>query len=203
MTPAPSDEAEGTRAFVALDFEGASHDLVVGAAAKLRSSAPPQAGLRWTAPEQLHVTVKFLGRVSDSVLAAIGDAVRALGVERTSIDGRLEAISAFPSLARASVLVGALLDPSGGLGVLARRFEEVARAVGVPPEDRAYLPHVTFARLRTPRNLRPWLEGKVLPPADVRFSVLTLYRSDLSPSGARYTALVRAVLAEGESAQSR
>lgn len=195
MTPAPSAEATSTRAFVALDFDEASHDVVDAAAAKLRATAPPQAGLRWTAPEQLHVTVKFLGRVSDAVLAAFGDAVRAVGVEGATIGGRLEGVSAFPSLARASVLVGALVDPSGGLATIARRFEEAARVAGIPPEERAYRPHVTFARLRAPRNLRPWIEANALNRADVRFGTLTLYRSDLSPSGARYTPLARAILA--------
>jgi 2'-5' RNA ligase len=187
-------ETKTTRAFVALDLDEASIHVVERAAAKLRKSAPSNASLRWTPSPQIHVTVKFLGNVTDATLDNIGDAVRALGDKLGALHVRVARIGGLPSLARATVLVAALEDRTGGLASLARRFEEHAVGIGVPREDRTYRPHVTLARVRAPSDLRTWVEGVALPPADLKLVGLALYRSDPGPSGANYTPLAHVPL---------
>ena len=189
-----SGEEARIRAFVALDLDPASLDLVLRVTAALQASAPPGGHLRWTSPEQLHVTVKFLGSVSAAVLGAIEAEVRAFGGREPALRVTLRSIRGFSSLTRATVLVGALEEESGALASLARRFEERAVALGAPAETRAYRPHLTLARLRAPRNLRPWIDGLPFSPLALRLASLALYRSDLGPSGAKYTPLVRVAL---------
>ncbi len=179
-----------TRAFVALDLDEASLDLVLGAAGALRASAPTGPEPRWTSREQMHLTVKFLGSASAPLLDAVADAVRACRAP-APLTARLVGAGGFPSDDAATVLVGMLDDRGGSLSALAQAVDTRAASLGVPADDRLYRPHVTLARFRERCPVGPWIRRTPLGPADLRFVALALYRSDTLPSGVRYTPLLR------------
>jgi RNA 2',3'-cyclic 3'-phosphodiesterase len=148
-------------------------------------------GARWVARENQHVTIKFLGwtppPVLDAVLAAARAAVAGLGPWRTS----LTHLGAFPSARRARVLWAALEDPDATMAALAGAVDKLTEPLGFVAEKRAYTPHLTLARLRPPARLPelPELSAPVCAPFTV--DDLRLYRSHLSPRGARYEVLER------------
>jgi 2'-5' RNA ligase len=94
------------------------------------------------------------------------------------------------------VLTVEVADPEGALTAL--QFGLVAAledAIAFRPERRRFLPHVTVARVRSGHRAPPRLE--LAPPggpAVFAADALTLFRSRLSPSGARYEALERVAL---------
>ncbi len=65
------------------------------------------------------------------------------------------------------------------------------RALGFPPEKKEPVPHVTLARFKAPRDLRPLLSRSFPAVPEARVEALTLMRSELRPEGAKYTLLSR------------
>ncbi len=157
--------------------------------APLRAASP---GLRWTGPDDWHLTLAFLGEVADPVLAnlflRLERAARRHPVQRLAVSGG----GAFPRPSRATVL-WAGISTAGGLGPLAASVAAAARRAGAPPPDegRRYRPHLTLARLRQPADISPLtaalagFSGRSWTAADVR-----LIRSNLRGQP-RYTELGR------------
>jgi 2'-5' RNA ligase len=179
------------RTFVAFDLDDASLDAMAAIGARLAERAPRRAQAKWSTRAQLHVTAKFLGSTTEEQSRDVGAwLARYEGTPAPRV--RLARLDAFPFAGRARVLIGALEDASGALASIARDVEEHAATLGFPREARAYVPHVTFARLREPTNAREWLARAAGEPRDVGIVAIALYRSDAGPQGSVYTALATA-----------
>jgi RNA 2',3'-cyclic 3'-phosphodiesterase len=149
----------------------------------------------WTRPESWHLTVRFLGEISEGAASRFGErlAPAASGLAAGELLPAGPAL--FPSPSRLRT-VGIAFDPQGSaslLGATSRAAEEAAREIGCEPETRPFRPHVTLARLRSPwprpaaeeaaRAIREW----PFPPW--RMDSLVLYRSRLDPAGAVHAPL--------------
>ena len=152
--------------------------------------APAQTGVpdaRWRTDEQLHVTLRFLGEVSETVAA---DLDACLGqISGRAFEVTVAGVGSFGE-GRGQRAVWAGVEESEPLRTLAGRCESAARKAGLTPETRKYRPHVTLAYLRrtTPAHkVGDWIVRHNLlrlPPwsAD-RFG---LYSSWQTPGGSRY-----------------
>jgi RNA 2',3'-cyclic 3'-phosphodiesterase len=174
------------RAFVALDVDDASRGTLARLCAKLEVDAPR--GLRFCAPGTLHVTMKFLGSVDDALLGPLGEGLSASAARAPSL-ARVTSLGAFPSEARASVLIAHLADPDGALARVASALDGLAEPLGVAREARDFRPHVTLARAKQPLDVRALLAAVPPPLAAIRFRALVLFRSEALPAGPRYTPL--------------
>lgn len=152
-------------------------------------------GARWTTVENQHVTLNFLGWIGSARLPEVTNAVDAAAREHPASECSLGPLGAFPRERRARVLWAGIDDPSGLLPTLARDLGDRLRAVGYEPEDRAYTAHLTIARLKEPRPVS--LPDLPDPPPPFAVDRVTLFRSRLSPSGARYEVMHEAYLTEG------
>ncbi len=130
------------RLFTAIDLPEEMLDRLREFLARLRHSAK----LRWSEPENLHVTIKFIGEWPE---ARIEELKRALtGVRQTSpIDVAVRGVGWFPSLRRPHTF-WAGVEAGEPLAALARAAGEAVAAIGVPAETRAYTPHLTLARIK-------------------------------------------------------
>lgn len=160
-------------------------------AAEIDALRDHAAGVAWVAAENLHVTLKFLGGVDESRLAEIGAAL-AQAVTVPAFEVGVRGLGAFPSAARARVLwAGA--PGSAAFTTLADDVDRALAALGFPPEERGFTPHVTLGRVREPRRndaLAVALEAAAARDfGTLRVERVSLMRSDLSPRGARYTEL--------------
>ncbi|HEY2389119.1 MAG TPA: RNA 2',3'-cyclic phosphodiesterase [Candidatus Binatia bacterium] len=198
MDRAPDDRARPIRSFVALEVEEPARAPIAAYLAELR----PSAGVAWTRPENLHVTLKFLGGVLparlEELAAALAEVARACAPFTIAYDG----VGAFPSLARPATLwVGA---EAPALVPLAREVGEASVRIGVAREVRPFHPHVTLGRVRSQREgsrrrpprlsetLRAVLDGaRTCFFGTAPAQSLVLFRSDTDPRGARYTPLGR------------
>lgn len=144
-------------------------------------------GLRWVPPENLHLTLRFLGEVPLTRLPAL------LSTLRETLDGprrfelSLQAISLFPNPRRPRALA-ALFADSPPLEALVTRVEAAVRDSGLPAERRGFRPHLTLARFRRGQRPGPLPEVQ-LQAARLEVDSVALVRSVLAPSGARYTTL--------------
>jgi RNA 2',3'-cyclic 3'-phosphodiesterase len=149
----------------------------------------------WTRPESWHLTVRFLGEISEDAVSRFAERL-APAASRLHAGELLPAGPAlFPSLSRWRT-VGVAFDPQASdalFGAIARASETAAREIGCAPEPRPFRPHVTFARVRSPwprqaaeeatSAIREW----PFPPWHMES--LVLYRSRLDPAGAVHAPL--------------
>ncbi|MCX7906223.1 MAG: RNA 2',3'-cyclic phosphodiesterase [Bacteroidetes bacterium] len=147
------------------------------------------AAASWARPEQLHLTLHFLGEQPEAVLGAL----ERIGRRATSQVGPFwlysDAPGAFPDPNRPRVVwLGFREDEN--LIRLHRALGQELRAWGFRPEERPFRPHLTVARLKRPMPLRDLLERFPWEPVPQAVRELVLYKSELRPEGARYRALL-------------
>lgn len=150
-------------------------------------NALPQA--RWTASANQHLTCKFLGATPEDHLEEVTRTAAVVAREKRGAAVSLSKLGAFPSARRARILWLGVEDPAGVLSGLAQGLGDALEALGFTAEARSFTPHLTLARFKDPVKLPSELSlsGSTLPPFEV--SELGLWRSHLSPKGARYELL--------------
>ena len=158
-------------------------ELVAPLRAKLQNA-------RWTTPDNQHLTLKFLGDCPEEHLGAIEQTCGMVAAGCTPGVVSLTGLGAFPSETRIRVLWAGVHDPDGVLGAAAADLERAFEPLGFPSEGRPYRPHLTLARFKIPVPLKsgfPAIDTSDIEPFGS--DELVLYRSHLSPNGARYEVL--------------
>jgi 2'-5' RNA ligase len=146
---------------------------------------------RWTRPENLHITLKFIGHVPPDKLDSICAALSTVRSSQ-SVELQFHSVGFFPNEKRARILWGAV-SASTNLGPLAAQVERALEPFGIQPEMRPFTPHLTLARFDPP-GIAPDLRAKIANYTNNAFgAVITnqfhLFQSVLKPSGAEYTIL--------------
>ena len=181
------------RLFVALAIPSAVRTQLAELIKKLGSVDPQfsKSKARWVRPENLHVTLKFIGHIEPAKLDAIRAPLSSVrSVQR--VDLMFRGLGFFPSENRPRVL-WAGLEASPNLAPLAAEVDRAASSQGIPLETRPFTPHLTLARFDPP-GISKELRAAVLASTDREFGVLRtgefhLIESKLKPSGAEYTTL--------------
>jgi 2'-5' RNA ligase len=191
-----ASEAKPVRLFVAVDVPDVVAAELLERIAGLRGAV---SGARWTRPEGWHVTLKFLGSTAVRSVPEVEAAVRTVAGGVASFGSRIVRLGAFPSAGRARVLWAGLEDAAGCFARIVTHLDDLLVALA-EPEKRAFMPHLTLARIEPPARLDP--DVLELEVASSAFTVerLILYRSHLSPKGATYEPLVTAPLGMSEGA---
>jgi RNA 2',3'-cyclic 3'-phosphodiesterase len=176
---------------VALELPAAAREALVSWQARALAG---RAELRALAPDALHVTLAFLGGRPEAEIDAIGSAVSGAVADLSPPLLEPLAVKAVPRR-RPRLFALDLADPDGDAETAHAAVSSALSAGGFyTPEKRAFWPHVTVARVR--RGTREVAPLGLAPPSEP-FSArkVVLYRSWLSPRGARYEPLVRIGLA--------
>lgn len=143
-------------------------------------------GARWRPPESLHVTLCFVGEVSERQAADIDDALSLLDGPALTLS--LAGVGAFDEGGEAHAVWAGVAE-NADLRLLAGRCERAARRAGAVAPKRAYRPHVTLAYLRHPdaRAVAAWVQDHSLL-ASPAFTVASfdLYSSWRAKEGSRY-----------------
>lgn len=162
---------------------------MAGLLSLLRAS---QADVKWVRPEGLHITLKFLGDVDSGGIKDIGKAISAVAEQEKPLALRLQGFGAFPNLRSPRVLWVGMEGDTERLTLLAARIDRGTGALGFPPEDRPFRPHLTIGRVRSVKGLSSVVETiqRNMPAFDP-FSAgeIRIMKSDLKPAGAEYTVL--------------
>jgi RNA 2',3'-cyclic 3'-phosphodiesterase len=181
------------RAFVAIDIPA---EIRARIEEFLRELTRIPGDLRWSRPEGLHITLKFLGEVPGERVDVVKTQLQALPPQ-PPVAVRIAGSGFFPNERAPRVLwLGIEAEPE--LARLAAVIDQSMSAVGVPKEDRAYNPHLTLARLRSTDGIAPireMLERRA--PLDFGSFIareFSLYESRLAPGGSVYTKLERYTL---------
>jgi 2'-5' RNA ligase len=152
-------------------------------------------GVSWVAPDNLHLTLRFLGEVSDEVAREVTTSLSA-PYPVPAFDIELAGVGMFPPTGSARVIWLGVVQGGDQLAALHAQVEQ-RLASYLPPEERPYRAHLTIGRFRVPApaRVRESIVSPNTPVGRCTVSQVTLYRSQLSPKGAVYTALLGAPLA--------
>lgn len=158
--------------------------------------------MRWSRPEGVHLTLRFLGDHADPERLERLDAALARAASVTPpLTVRPGPTGAFPGWGRPRVLWLGVED-AGGLEPLAAAVEEAVRQTGFPAEDRPFTPHLTLGRAKGARVAAPIVEtvrGWHPDTGEETLEEMVLYRSELGPAGPRHEPLARHALSGGRS----
>ena len=152
---------------------------------KLRSITGGIEGARWQNDAQLHLTLRFIGEVdrhrAEDIAAALGS------VNSPPLDLTLNSVGMFERRGRVDAL-WAGVAPHDALRALHNKVDRACVAVGVPPDQRAYLPHITLARLnRSSGPADDFLSLNAgLSSAPFTIGEFGLFESELGREGAVY-----------------
>lgn len=190
------------RLFVAVDLDAAARAAVAGEQHRIRAAAAggsPGGFVRWVKPEHLHITLVFLGEVSEPPLNAV-IAAYAEPASLAAFDLVFEGIGAFPPRGSPRALWIGVGDGVEQLLELQRAMEARARALGLQIDARPFSPHLTIGRWKEsrPSDRRRLVAdgaGRGAPVARVRVGRATLYESRLGSSGPTYIPRAHVTLA--------
>ena len=181
------------RLFVALEIPAAVRDNLATLIDELRAEDAPSAKnkTRWVRPENLHVTLKFIGQVDagklDVIRAALAEVRSPSGVEL-----RFCGLGFFPNDKRPRVF-WAGIEASANLAPFAAEIDARMGTLEIPRETREFSPHLTLARFDSHKGLDTLVRAannlKSYDFGSARQSEFYLYQSVLKRGGAEYTRL--------------
>ena len=180
----------------------AAGDLVDELRRRVERDAP-RARIAWVTPERMHVTVRFIGHRDDASSARIREALEP-PIDVAPFTLEVGRVGAFPPSGRPRVLWTGLAGARHELASVEREVTTRLAAVGVPPEERPYSPHLTLARVKEWSGLKTTsifrgLDDVALGTTSVE--AITLFESRVSSKGPTYIPLLRTMLT-GTSGQS-
>ncbi len=153
------------------------------------------AGARWQDDEQLHVTLRYIGEVERPVAE---DVAVALGSVRAApVTLAIAGVGRFDGDGRPGGAVWAGVAPRAPLAALHAKIDMALVRAGLQPERRAYLPHITLARLSRGAGSpdRFLADRAMLSSEPFTLDHVLLFESHLGASGATYEAVARYPLA--------
>ena len=176
------------RLFVALPI---SADVRESFASFLNELRRADSKPRWVTPENLHVTLKFIGHIADERLPNIAAALQEVAVP-SQIALEFRGIGFFPNDRRPAV-VWAGIQAAPELAALAKGVEQALAPCGISRETRPFAPHLTLARLQEPRLSEP-VRTLIADSKDRVFgkeiaAEFHLIESKTKSTGAEYTTL--------------
>ncbi len=161
-------------------------------AEELADAARDVGGLKAVPPENIHLTIRFLGDIMHP--SAVADAVRPVAAAHAPFDMILKGMGAFPDTSQARVVWVGLDRGDLQAGALAKGVENALIPLGFSREGRPFRGHITLGRFRRPQAVD-------LPRTQsfgaVRADRLILYRSISTDDGARYEVLEEMSLGAG------
>ncbi len=182
--------SDTVRAFIAIELADETIAFIQKIQEGLRSSGIKA---RWIRPENIHLTLKFLGDINNEDVKKVGDAIISAAGENAAITLRAKGIGVFPGVKRPRVIWTGIAGRTKELVDLQKILDEKLQSSGFPKEKRSFKGHLTIARIKKK------IDAKRLIDAMKEFSgfesktftvdEVVLFKSELKSSGAVYTRL--------------
>jgi len=179
------------RAFVAIALDDSARRAVAQVIAALRTGSGGEA-VRWVPPENLHVTLAFLGNVALARLGPLVGKLRPAVAALHPFSMQLGAVAMFPSPQRPQV-VSCEVHPVPTLSRLAEAVAQAAARAEIALETRPFRPHLTLGRFRE-RKRRTVTASVTSVDQSVHVDEIVMFRSELQRTGALHFPLERIAL---------
>jgi 2'-5' RNA ligase len=137
---------EKIRSFIAIELPGELKQALTELQQKFKSAGSLL--VKWVDPENIHLTLKFLGDIDvdspEKIMKALEEAANGI----TSFNIEVRGLGVFPNINRIQIIWVGLHGELEKLGQLQKRIETSLKPLGFPPENRPFTPHLTLARVR-------------------------------------------------------
>ncbi len=189
------------RLFIALAVPADVRQEIWRAQGQLRRNAPPRA-IRWTRPEQFHVTLKFLGDVPTTQVAALAEAVAKVCAGFKVLKLSAHGLGFFPSAQKPRVIWAGVDDGGGQLAELHRQMDLAVRPFAPAERLERFTGHITLGRFKPghhgvmPNLLARATALRLRHFGDWRAGAVEIVRSELTADGATHTPLASCPLAK-------
>ncbi len=186
------------RTFVAIDLPKEIKDRLSCLQEKLKASG---ADVKWVAPQNIHLTLKFLGERDDKKINKITEILKGVSGTQNAFQVRLSCLGAFPKIDSPRVIWVSIDKGDNETKGIAEKLEEEIAKTGIPKESRPFSSHITIGRTKSNlnieklvqdlKNLAGSLETEKL---EFKAAKITLFKSTLTPKGPVYETLNEANL---------
>jgi RNA 2',3'-cyclic 3'-phosphodiesterase len=184
-----------TRTFVAVDVSKAIRERLVSMQERLAATGTE---VKWVEPENLHVTLLFLGEVDQREIVDVCRIVSDGTSRHAAFTMSVETVGCFPNPRRPRILWVGVGEGSATLVALHDELEIPLQELGYRREERRYTPHITLGRVKSDRSTQA-LSTELTRRADWKAGETTVTEllvmgSELTSTGPQYTVLGRAKL---------
>lgn len=177
------------RAFIAIELPEEIRREIAYIQEELKQA---EADVKWVIPENIHLTLKFLGNVPDDKIEKIKTTLDIIATAHKKFETSLFKIGVFPKLEYPRVVWIGVDKNCALIEEIASKVEDKCESIGFPKEDRPFSAHLTIGRVRSPKN-KGVLKEKMLSisvkPHSFIVDKLMLFQSTLTPKGPIYTTL--------------
>jgi RNA 2',3'-cyclic 3'-phosphodiesterase len=188
------------RVFIAIDIDDKIRKAIADLQKQIASKVDVKKGdLKWVEPNNIHLTLKFLGEISDELAAEVCQITKMVAREHQKFDLEIGSVGSFGGRSAKVVWVGVGKGTEESLA-LQDDLNDLLTPLGYPKEQREFSPHLTLCRVNHP------IAGIKMGEAIAQFSRLKLgsiaaeslcvYQSQLTPTGPNYTLLASYKLAQ-------
>ncbi|GAB4269126.1 MAG: RNA 2',3'-cyclic phosphodiesterase [Thermincola ferriacetica] len=157
--------------------------------------------IKWAERQNLHLTVKFFGDISEQQIGRLKDMIPERLNRVRSFRFKLTKIGGFPNLKNPNVLWTGVCDAGSNLARLHEIIDEIAEEIGLARDAKKYIPHLTLGRLKKQPekafHLSPQGTVEGITGLTVHVGEVILYESRLTPAGPVYKSLARFPLSTG------
>ena len=177
------------RAFIAVPVPSTLHRPIARVIDALRKQ-PGGDRVRWVRAENLHVTLRFLGKIDPDIIPTLLERVGERTAQHEAFELTLAHVQLFPSQRRPSV-VAFELAPAEPLTRLAEAVEQGVVAAGLPGESRPFRSHLTLGRIRERHSALDVTASDTALSDSLPVTEAILFQSELRKSGAFHTPLAQ------------
>lgn len=178
------------RLFIAVEITGETRKKLTAFQDKLKKAG---ADVGWVAPENIHITLKFIGSLDEGKIDAVTDIIKESVTHIQPFNLDYSGVGVFPAPRNPRVIFAQAIDTGGVLARIHERLDNQLMSLGVEHEDRKFDAHLTVGRVKSRRNVAGLMES-LNAYQGFRFGLeritqVVLMKSDLTPEGPVYTKL--------------
>lgn len=178
------------RSFLAFPISGALKERLKYILDRLHATG---ADVKWVEPQNIHLTIKFLGELEENRMESIISLLEERCREFVPITSYLSEVGAFPDLQHPRIVWAALDDSKKEIGGIVEVLRGEMIKLGIAKDEHPFKSHLTLGRVRSSANLKNLIqamhqitfEGKI----EQTFDKIVLYKSTLTPQGPIYDVL--------------
>lgn len=172
-----------SRLFTAIDLPAEQRD-------RLAALCKGIDGAKWVKPEQIHLTLRFIGETDDETTQLLQAALEEIAPPSLTL--QISGAGTFPPSPKPPRVLWIAVENNPALHALQRQIEAAAQDCGFPREKRPWSPHITLARFKKPpgKDLQRWLTANAkAKPQSFKVTEFRLYQCELSSKGAVHEVL--------------
>ncbi len=187
------------RSFIAIELSDEARIALTDLQSRLRTIVPANT-VRWTAPQNIHLTLHFLGNITPNDVAKVTEILQTTAPAYPPFSLELTGLGCFPDMRRPRVVWVGVTGETTWLVKLHRALGQQLKVIDFTPEARPYSPHLTLGRVKKGISQRYLTQlGQVLEReqpevgqlARLEITEISLIKSELKPGGPVYIPLAR------------